>query len=240
MTLLINLAILPVVLLLIYIYRCDKYEKEPLGLLAKAFLAGVCVTFATLLVTYPLMLICGYPSGQLLGVIYSSTLLSAIPEEGLKFVALYWLIWRNEEFNEFFDGIIYAVFISMGFAALENVLYVLNGGVEVGILRAVLSVPAHFLFAVIMGYYFSLAKMHNNSKLDLLKRVGLAMVAHAIFNALLGLIDLTAQIGVGVSLVIMLLFLGFDIVLWRRALAKIDHLTIKSHLQHRESAVDTE
>ena len=151
--LLLALSVLPVILLLIYIYRKDKYEKEPIGLLILSCLGGmIAIPLDLALVTL------------IESMIYSSsTFFSAFFEAGLceelcKFVILFLIIWWNKNFNEYMDGIVYAVFVGLGFACVENVLYVFEGGIATGIVRALLSVPAHFLFAVVMGYFFSLAK----------------------------------------------------------------------------------
>ena len=87
----------------------------------------------------------------------------ALVEEGFKILILILVTRKNKNFNSLFDGLIYAIFVSLGFAALENVMYVLNNGMSVAILRAVLSVPGHMFFAVIMGYYYSLYHMYSKA-----------------------------------------------------------------------------
>ncbi len=89
---------------------------------------------------------------------FDSFFLAAIPEEISKWLVLYWIVWKSREFDEHYDGIIYAVFVSLGFALVENIMYVVNRGMGVALIRAVLSVPGHGSFGVLMGYYFSLAK----------------------------------------------------------------------------------
>ena len=81
-------------------------------------------------------------------------------EEAFKYLALILLLWRNKNFNEKFDGIVYAVFISLGFAAVENIMYVSRGGMEVAMIRAVTAVPAHALFGIRMGYFLGIARMY--------------------------------------------------------------------------------
>ena len=85
----------------------------------------------------------------------------ALVEEGLKFVVLYFMTRNNKNFNSLFDGIVYAVFVSLGFAALENIFYVLENGFGNAVSRAIMSVPGHMFFAVIMGYYYSFWHMYD-------------------------------------------------------------------------------
>ncbi len=76
----------------------------------------------------------------------------------MKFLAFYIFFRTDRNFNEKFDGIVYAVYIALGFAGIENILYVFIGGVGVGLVRALTAVPAHALFGIVMGFYFGLAR----------------------------------------------------------------------------------
>ena len=153
---LILIALAPVFIIAFYIYYRDKYEKEPAGQLFRALLAGVLICIPVSFIEYFLSMF-----SKMFGM-YSSAwnafVVAALTEEGFKFLALYILFWKNKYFNEKFDGLVYAVFISLGFAGLENILYVLNGGVTVGWTRAITAVPSHALDGIIMGYYFGLAR----------------------------------------------------------------------------------
>ena len=131
------ISVLPVVILLGYIYLKDKNEREPLGLLLKAFFCGTLVAVTILLWG----IVEGIAGFSLTAFAENSAVLksffqAAIPEEGLKFLFLYLLIWNHKEFNEHFDGIVYAVFVSMGFACVENILYVYSGGFGTGVAPA--------------------------------------------------------------------------------------------------------
>ncbi len=152
-------ALLPAIVLCVYIYRKDRVEKEPLGLLLKLFALGA-------LSCYPAAYIEGVLIGGIDGVFadvsfYLYNLVKyfvgvALVEEGSKWVILHLFTRKNEAFNSLFDGLIYAIFVSLGFAALENVLYVLEYGFGNAVMRAILSVPGHMFFAVLMGYYYSI------------------------------------------------------------------------------------
>lgn len=220
---LLAISILPVVILLIYIYRKDKNEREPFGLLLRAFFRGVLV--AGIIMLFALVM-------ALLGIddlfdfedsaIMQSFFQAAIPEEGLKFLFLYGLIWKNAEFNEHFDGIVYAVFLSMGFACLENILYVYTHGFSTGVARAFLAVPGHFLFAVIMGYYLSKARFSLFHRGRLLAfAIIFPILAHGLYDTFCFMIEMYGE-STGLSVVLTLALLVFDVVLWSIGLKKIN------------------
>ncbi len=153
---LVFIALAPVIIIGFYIYYRDKYEKEPPGALFKALLAGVIICFPVILVESFLSLFAD--SFGIYRSAYDAFVIAGFTEEIFKFIALYLLFWKSSWFNERFDGIVYAVFISLGFAGIENILYVLRGGIQVGWIRAFTAVPFHALNGVVMGYYFSLAR----------------------------------------------------------------------------------
>ncbi len=161
-------ALLPAAILGYYIYRKDHLVPEPPGRLWKAFSYGVISCFLSLFLSGPLLLMQLYSENPdtILGAIATSFLGAAIPEECAKLFML-WRLLRNKKYcDEWMDGIVYAVCISLGFAAFENVLYIFNNPedwVSVGIIRALFSVPGHFGFGILMGYYYALVKfsLHN-------------------------------------------------------------------------------
>lgn len=212
---LIALSLLPVVLLLVFIYRQDKYEKEPIGLLLLAFIGGmIAIPIDLTLVTFINVI---YYSES---VFYSAFLEAGFCEELCKFAVLFLIVWWNRNFNEHMDGIVYATFVGLGFACVENILYVLQAasadlgaGFTTGIIRGLLSVPGHFLFAVIMGYFFSLAKFSDKGRFGyLLTSLCLAALAHGLFDWLLMAAD---AIHPALALVIFGLFIVGDIALWK-------------------------
>jgi len=155
MTLLVA-AIFPVVFFLIVIYRKDT-EREPPKLVLKCFFLGCVATLPIVLIELLVGAFNNFDSG-LMRALYEAFVVAAIVEEGFKFLFLYWIVWKRKEFDQYYDGIVYAVFISLGFALVENILYVFEYGIGTAILRAILSVPGHGLFGVAMGYFFSLAR----------------------------------------------------------------------------------
>lgn len=207
--LLIGLAILPVVILLVYIYRKDKFQKEPIGLLLAALGMGMLSVLPIFFVERFLSSL--NPFDGVDGALYTAFVVAGCVEEGFKLLFLYWLIWRNRYFDEYFDGIVYAVFVSLGFALVENVMYVFSGGLNTGIMRALLSVPAHFLFAVVMGYFFALAKFYRNRTWNMLLAFIAPMLLHGIFDALL----MVAEVSETMQGTCLVGFIVFDIVLWK-------------------------
>jgi len=182
---LIILALAPVAIIAGYIYFRDKYEKEPIKLLLLALLLGGLTVIPILFVEqffhqYTEL----FP--KIISAAWNAFVVAAFSEELFKFLALFLLIWKNPEFNEKFDGIVYAVFISLGFAAVENVLYVLGGGIGTGIMRAITAVPAHAIFGVTMGFYFGLAKFYPQKRNQLLVKAFFFPIAlHGIYDFIL-------------------------------------------------------
>jgi len=167
------LAIAPAIFILCYFYLRDRYEPEPLGWVVKVFLVGAIMVIPAALIETP------FPSGLLTAVF-----VAPIVEEALKFAAVYFTVYRDEEFDEPMDGIVYASAAALGFAMLENVMYVIEGGVAVGIVRAVVSVPAHALFSSIWGYSLGIARFRHEKDRPFLIAIGLAgaIAFHGIFN----------------------------------------------------------
>ena len=212
MHLLIIAALAPVAVLLWQILRRDAANPEPPRMLAKAFLYGMISTA----VTFVLL-----PFTEALGdlIVLNDTALSvafkqaffsaALPEEGAKLLMLWLLLRNNPYFDERFDGIVYAVCVGMGFAAVENVLYIFSNydsWLSVGIVRALFAVPGHFFDAVIMGYYYShyhFGTRRNPATKALI--LAAPVVAHGIYDGILFSYDIDD----GVAVVALILFLIF-------------------------------
>ena len=212
------MAMAPVAIILIYIYFRDKYEKEPWLLLFKAFASGVAVSIILLFMVPFLDIQFAFEENKYLKAFMDAFYRAALPEEGFKFLFLFLLIWKSKDFNEKFDGIVYAVYISLGFAAIENLLYVADGGAGVALKRAILSVPGHALFATLMGYYFSLARFSSQKFKFLSLALGSAILAHGIYDLFLFLIPIVNK---WLVIVLNLGFWWFIIKLWEVGLQKI-------------------
>lgn len=157
MSRLLSLALLPAAVLLVYVYRMDTIEKEPLRLLAKLFVYGaLCSIPASVLESIGAVVLLPVREPWVHSALDAFCVV-ALAEEGCKFAILL-TTWNHPAFDYRFDAIVYAVTVSLGFAALENILYVFNYGFSTGIVRALTSVPGHCFFGVFMGYWFGGAK----------------------------------------------------------------------------------
>ncbi len=180
------LAIAPVFLIILYIYYKDKYDKEPKRLLFYSFLLGAIVS---IIVTTILYIISDYTipieiagNTSVWQLFVKAFFIVALIEEFSKYIIVRYFAQTNKAFNEQFDGIVYAVMVSMGFAATENIMYVLQGGIETALLRAFTAVPAHATFAVLMGFFMGKAKFsQNRRRLNLLGLV-LAILFHGTYD----------------------------------------------------------
>ncbi|WP_299095241.1 PrsW family glutamic-type intramembrane protease [uncultured Winogradskyella sp.] len=198
-------AVAPIFTIIIYIYFHDKYEKEPVGLLIANFLFGAIVSILIVTMLYLF-------TGRFLPITdeYSiwqqfiqAFVVVALSEEFSKYVIVKYFAQPKKAFNEPYDGIIYAVMVSMGFACTENILYVIQGGYGTAILRAFTAVPAHATFGILMGYFMGLAKFSNNRvKLNIIG-LFLAVLFHGAYDFFLfiGFIP-GISIGAFVSLII--------------------------------------
>jgi protease PrsW len=173
---LLGIATAPCVAIGLYIYLNDKHEREPIGLLLRAYFYGVLSIGITYLVTKAINIVVTIDENSLTEQAIHAFLIVALVEEGSKFIFVRGLLYHNVNFNEPFDGIVYSVMVGMGFATFENVLYVLNDGFSVGIMRMFTAVPAHACFAVLMGYYLGKSKFDH-------KKYGLyALVVATLFH----------------------------------------------------------
>lgn len=182
---LILFALAPVLIILVYVYFRDKYEKEPVGLLLKALLAGAIIVIPVIFLEKFMGFLNPFEANPFHGF-WNAFAVAGFSEELFKFTALYILIWRNPNFNEKFDGIVYAVFISLGFAGIENILYVSEGGAGVALSRAWSAVPAHAIFGITMGYYFGIARMYPEIRKSFLwKSLLIPILLHGIYDFIL-------------------------------------------------------
>ena len=176
---LVSLSILPGFLIMSVIYNLDVQNKEPLWLLAIAFILGAVNLYLDINILEYLLSSKDVQNNFLNVGIEALTVSST--EEILKFLVVMLIIYPNKYFDEPFDGIVYAVFVGMGFATAENLTFVLQGSASLALMRMLSAVPAHFVFAVIMGYYLGKAK--SNKKAQFLF-IGLSILIPIIFHAL--------------------------------------------------------
>ena len=202
-------AVIPAVFLMLYTYRMDKADKEPTGLLIKLIICGCLAAVPAYLLETVLQ---NYVLPQLPFHSYTAyyavlALGIGLIEEGCKYFFLNRVTWDDPAFNYRFDGLIYAVFVSLGFAALENILYIYSYGLEIFLSRALLAIPAHFAFAVIMGSFYGAAKVQEVRGSHGMMRLNL-MLAYLTAAALHGLYDALAMIGTDAAVIAFFAFVG--------------------------------
>ena len=220
-------ALLPIAILIFYICYKDKKSPEPTSQLLKAFFFGVLSAPLSFCLSIPFGIIGLYPDEvtTILGSVSNAFFAAALPEEIAKLFMLWLLLRKNRYFDEKMDGIVYAVCVSLGFAALENILYLFSNYEEflsVDISRALFAVPGHFCFGILMGYYYSLAKFypktHKKNKALILVA---PIIVHGLYDSILFIINVTPAI----SGFLLIVFLVFCHKMWKYGSKRIqEHL----------------
>lgn len=219
------LAIIPVMVICYIVYKKD-HNKEPLGLLTKLFFAGSLSCILVLIVSLILGLFLPFmnidtDNATFIELILYAYIGVALVEEGCKLLMAYIFGYRNKEFDEKYDIIIYSIFVSCGFAAFENLLYVFgNNSYLVGIMRGVLSIPGHAFDALFMGYYLSLAKISDlkGNKQNRSKYFVKSLIIPAILH---GTFDFCIFSG---NTLLIIAFLGFIVALYIISIRKLNYL----------------
>lgn len=175
LAILLGLATLPVILLGIYIYNKDR-NKEPAKLLGKLFGGGVLSCFLVILVSLILGWIFPFFSSETEGMNLIELFIYvfigvALVEEVCKWSMVYLFSYNDKHFDELYDMIVYSVFVALGFACLENILYTFANGMSTAIIRGLSAVPGHACDGAVMGYYLGMAKLTTlNNRKDLSKK----------------------------------------------------------------------
>ena len=207
-------AIIPSILLCIYVYQMDVVEKEPIRLLFILFFIGLLVTIPSRFFEQVLISSRDINYDNIFDCFLLSFCIIAIVEEGYKFLVLFAASWKNKEFDYKYDAIVYSVFISLGFATLENILYVQTSGIQVAMLRAITSVPAHAFYAIASGFFLGYAKeysINKNKKMTIiciLLALIIPILLHGTFDFLL-LTDNGILFGIFFSFVALLYIFSF-------------------------------
>ncbi len=214
------LAILPSIILLVYIYRKDKKEKEPIKFLWSCFGFGVltAIPACVLEMLESTVVDAVFTEGSIVYAIVDAFIVAALSEELFKYLFLRIKTWKSYEFNCMFDGVVYSVFVSLGFATMENILYVADGGISTAIFRMFTSVPGHMSFGVLMGYYYSYAKScelwdnMDSAKKHKKRALLVPVLIHGIYDALLSLEP--DVVGEGLWILSMVLWFAFLIAMY--------------------------
>ncbi|MCM3122223.1 glutamic-type intramembrane protease PrsW [Mesobacillus sp. AQ2] len=209
-------GVAPGLALLSYFYLKDQYDSEPLSLVFKMFIFGALLVFPLMFIQYVLA-----AEGLFQGDFSKAFGTVGLLEEFFKWFILYYTIFQHIAFDEHYDGIIYSVSVSLGFASAENIFYLLANGLQDAIGRALLPVSSHALFGVIMGYYIGKAKFAPDSpKKWVLLSLSVPVLLHGIYDFIL----MTREDW-------MVLMIPFMIFLWWLGLRKVKKARVLT-LQH--------
>ena len=179
---LLALALAPGVAIGLYIYLKDKHEREPVGLLMRSFFFGILSVFVTLLISRVISNFITIDEQSVSEQAVHAFLIVALVEEFSKFIFVRGILYNNSNFNEPFDGIVYSVMVSMGFATFENILYVTEGGIGTAFMRMFTAVPAHASFAILMGFYLGKAKFEHKKSYYALHALAVATLLHGAYD----------------------------------------------------------
>ncbi len=182
-------ALLPVILLIGYIVLRDHSRPEPPMQLVRGFVYGIVSALVALAIDSLMEAFGLYSIAATSGLdaMWNAFVMAALPEETAKLLMLWLLLRHNRYFDEHLDGVVYAACVGLGFAALENVLYVVQSGDSwalTAIVRGLLAVPAHFFFAVLMGYYYSLVHFGHKRRQNQALVLAAPVLAHGIYDTL--------------------------------------------------------
>lgn len=216
------IAIIPSIAIGLAIYLKDRYDREPWRLLFKIFILGGLSIIPTLILERVLLSLNIFQG--ILEIAYISFVVAGFSEEFIKREVVLRKAYKHKEFNEKLDGIVYSVFAALGFATVENIMYVVfrfSSQPLVGLYRGIFSVPAHILFSITMGYYLSLAKFSAAPALKkryLLRSLWIPVLFHGIFNFIL-----MSKINI-----LMVLFIPFVLLLWGINLRRLNSYVLES------------
>ena len=227
-------ALAPILILLFHIYRKDKDQPEPVKEMVKAFFYGVVSAFLSFCISIPFEKMGLFVSDftTVREAVQTAFFAAAIPEEVAKYTMLWLFLRKCKYFDQRMDGIVYAVCVSLGFAALENVFYLISSYDEwlsIGISRALTAVPGHFGFGVLMGYYYSLGKFDSKTFTSAkYKALIVPILVHGIYDVICFVVGIVPSVAV----ILMIVFIVFCYKLW-----KYGSKRIKEHLK-RDKVID--
>lgn len=180
------IAIIPGLAICYLIFRIDKYEREPLWALLFLFFLGMLATIPAIAVQFWSGAVTAFKSQSAAITFLSSFGVVAASEETAKCAILMIGAFPRKFFNEPVDGIVYAVLVAMGFATVENLIYANNFGMNTTVVRAFTAVPAHFVFAIVQGYFIGLAKFQPERRIELiLMGLAIAIGMHGMYDFLI-------------------------------------------------------
>ncbi|WP_153720288.1 glutamic-type intramembrane protease PrsW [Sporosarcina cascadiensis] len=225
MFILLTVAIAPGLALFSYLYLRKQIAKEPSRTLFNAFIYGAIMTFPILFIQHVFEEEHVFNNEFLRNALFTSSL-----EEFFKWIVIFILVYKTVEFEDAYDGILYGASVSLGFATVENILYLLSFGLDTAFIRALLPVSSHALFGVVMGYYFGRAKFSETEEKG--RWIWIAFLApftlHSLYNAILFLYDYWLY-----------LMIPFMLFLWWFGLTRVKYAHTFAMQQFRKKTKET-
>jgi RsiW-degrading membrane proteinase PrsW (M82 family) len=191
---LILIAVAPAAALFLFFYFRDKYRREPIGILLVTFCLGAAALVPAAVTSLSLQKLTGWNSStpSLVQAFLGAMLIVGFVEEGAKFLVVRFYAYHRPEFDEPYDGIMYSVAAALGFATLENTIYIFSNGAGIGVMRALLAMPSHAFDGVLMGYFLGEAKFARSDRVgNWLSALGfgLAVIAHGLYDFIVFALD---------------------------------------------------
>ncbi|MDX8359856.1 MULTISPECIES: glutamic-type intramembrane protease PrsW [Bacillaceae] len=217
----VSAGIAPGLALLCYFYLKDDYEVEPISMVVRSFIFGAILVFPIMFIQYVI-----HEEYNISSNFIDSFLVTGLLEEFIKWFILFYTVYQHIEFDEVYDGIVYGVSVSLGFATVENILYLFAQGVETAIMRAMLPVSSHALLGVVMGYYLGKARFSEETSKN--KWLILSLLTPFMLHGLYDYIILIAQQLVQEKWI--LFIIPFMIFLWWLGLRKVKKARAIKHI----------
>lgn len=236
-------ALLPVVILFWYIYAKDKVEKEPFGFVCKIlFMGAIFGPIAIPLEKLAASILSNIFIDSLSFDIAQNFLGIALVEESIKLAVFMIFVWKNKNFNYKYDAIVYAATSSLGFAALENLLYIISFGTQVAFVRAIFSIPGHGTFGIFMGYFLGKAKYHQNREntirywINMFLAISVPTIVHGTYDFLLS----ESAIEISINSLFYVLVIVIDLIALKiiKRISKKDQLILTTE-QSIEHTIET-
>ncbi len=212
MSFILLLAVIPAVIIMFNVRKLDKAEPEPRGLLAKLFIFGALTVISAVLLGMVAEALNIFDEGTTAYILFDNFIATALIEEGGKYFVLKKCTWKHPAFNYTFDAVVYAITVSLGFATVENIFYVMDGDIVTALMRAVLSVPGHAIDGLFMGCYYGAARLSGRKSVATLL---VPVLLHGFYDFCLSM-DSIAFTG---------LFFIFEIIITVTAVKKIKKLS---------------
>ncbi len=200
-------GIAPALALMTFFYLKDRFNTEPILPIAQSFLYGALIVFPIMFVQYAFTV-----EGIGQHPFVSSLILTGLLEEFFKWFIFVFTVYKFATFNSFYDGIIYGVAISLGFATVENILYLVSHGIDLAIARAIFPVSSHALFGVVMGYYLGKARFNPvNPTLTMTIALVIPVLLHGFYDYILQTVERNW----------IYILVPFMVLLWLNAIKKV-------------------